>query len=90
MNNKNLAKSIKQKLLNKSKEENRRFNDVLLYYGIERFLYRLSISRYRHSLYLKGALMFLVWDVPGPRPTRDIDFRSCAKPLYLMYNAIFF
>ena len=74
MNNKNIAKSIKQKLLNKSKKENRRFNDILLYYGIERFLYRLSISRHKHSLFLKGGLMFLVWQVPGPRPTRDIDF----------------
>ena len=74
MNNKNTAKSVKQKLLNKSKKENIRFNDVLLYYGIERFLYRLSISRHKHSLFLKGALMFLVWKVPGPRPTRDIDF----------------
>lgn len=74
MNNKNIEKSIKQKLLNKSRKENRRFNDILLYYGIERFLYRLSISRHKHSLFLKGALMFLVWQVPGPRPTRDIDF----------------
>lgn len=75
MNNKNnIAKSIKQKLLNKAKKENLRFNDVLLYYGIERFLYRLSISRYKHSFFLKGALMFLVWNIPGPRPTRDIDF----------------
>jgi hypothetical protein len=40
---------------------------------MERFLYRLGQSSYRDQLVLKGALMLTVWQVPVPRPTRDID-----------------
>jgi predicted nucleotidyltransferase component of viral defense system len=46
---------------------------VLQYYVIERFLYRLSQSRYRHKFLLKGALIFLAWGMTQYRPTRDID-----------------
>ena len=74
MSNKNIAKSVRQKLLNKAKSEGRPFGDLLLYYGIERFLYRLSLSRYKNNFFLKGALMFFVWHSPSPRSTRDIDF----------------
>ena len=39
---KNLKASIKAQLMNKAKESNRPFSEVLQYYGIERFLYRVS------------------------------------------------
>ena len=71
---KNLASSVHQKLLNKARETNRPFNEVLQYYAIERFLYRLSRSRVANQFVLKGALMFNTWHVVGFRPTRDIDF----------------
>jgi hypothetical protein len=46
---------------------------LLTRYGLERFLYRLSVSRERDNFLLKGALLFDLWyDVPL-RPTRDID-----------------
>jgi hypothetical protein len=41
---------------------------------MERFLYRLSISKYADRLVLKGALMIAIWNAPASRPTRDIDF----------------
>ncbi|MBI4249431.1 MAG: nucleotidyl transferase AbiEii/AbiGii toxin family protein [Elusimicrobia bacterium] len=41
---------------------------------MERFLYRLSESKHRDSVVLKGALMFVVWKAPRSRATRDIDF----------------
>lgn len=41
---------------------------------MERFLYRLSRSKYADRLVLKGALMIAMWNAPASRPTRDIDF----------------
>ena len=41
---------------------------------LERFLYRLSQSPYAHRFFLKGGLMFMVWDAENHRATMDIDF----------------
>jgi predicted nucleotidyltransferase component of viral defense system len=43
---------------------------------MERFLYRLSKTKYADKFILKGGLLFYVWDIPLRRPTRDIDFRG--------------
>lgn len=40
---------------------------------MERFLYRLSKSRYADNFVLKGALMLTVWEATLTRPTMDID-----------------
>jgi len=40
----NVAASVKQKLLNKARSSGRPFNELLQYYAMERFLYRLSLS----------------------------------------------
>lgn len=69
----NVAASVHQRLLNLARAEGRPFNELLQYYALERFLYRLGRSPHRDRLVLKGALMFGVWDAPFPRPTRDID-----------------
>jgi len=70
---KNVAASVHQRLLNHARAEGRPFNEVLQYFALERFLYRLGRSPYRRQFVLKGALMFTVWHSPFPRPTRDID-----------------
>lgn len=70
---KNIAASVRQRLLNRSREDNRSFNELLQYYGIERFLYRLSVSEYESHYILKGALMLRAWNSPEFRPTMDID-----------------
>jgi len=70
---KNIAASVKQKLLNKAKEGGRPFNEVLQYYVMERFLYRLSKSDHKERFILKGALMLRAWQSPALRPTMDID-----------------
>jgi hypothetical protein len=69
----NIAASVHQRLLNKSKESARPFNELFQYYAIERFLYRLSRSSYADKFILKGALMLMVWEVPAFRSTMDID-----------------
>jgi hypothetical protein len=70
---KNLSASVHQRLLNKSRETNQPFNELIQYYGIERLLYRLSLSQYSRQFVLKGALMFKAWGMANFRPTRDVD-----------------
>jgi hypothetical protein len=70
---KNLPASIHQRLLNKARQSDRAFNELLQYYALERLLYRLSISEYAELFTLKGALMFNAWGLTNLRPTRDID-----------------
>lgn len=70
---KNIIASIHQRLLNASRQTGRRFNDLVMYYAVERYLYRLSQSAYRDRVVLKGGLMLNVWRTPVTRITRDID-----------------
>lgn len=69
----NASASVRQRLLNRSRSERRPFNEVLQYFAMERFLYRLSQSAHAHRFVLKGALMLRVWGSPEFRPTMDID-----------------
>ncbi len=69
----NIAASVRQRLLNKARETNRPFNELLQYFAMERFLYRLSRSTHAGKFVLKGALMFTAWQAPVTRPTMDID-----------------
>ena len=73
---KNLPASVRGRLQNKAKEERRPFSEILQYYGMERFLYRFSQSKYADRFILKGALMFTVWEISGRRTTLDIDFSA--------------
>lgn len=71
---KNIGASVRERLKTKSDNTKRPFQEVLQYYGMERFLYRLSRSEYADRFILKGALMFTVWKVEPSRSTFDIDF----------------
>ncbi len=73
---KNIQASVRAQLQNIAKEANRPFAELLQYYGMERFLYRFSRSKYADKFVLKGALMFTVWQIPQRRTTLDIDFSS--------------
>jgi predicted nucleotidyltransferase component of viral defense system len=70
---KDIAASVRQRLLNKARESGRPFNGILQYYAMERFLYRLSKSPHANNFVLKGALMLNVWSGSLWRPTMDID-----------------
>ena len=73
MTTRNPAASVRARLLNKARADGVDFQLLLTRYGLERLLYRLSVSRERDNFLLKGALLFDLWyDVPL-RPTRDID-----------------
>ena len=69
----NLPASVRSRLFNISKETKRPFIEVLQYFAIERFLYRLSISSHAEKFFLKGALMFKAWKTFEHRPTMDIN-----------------
>lgn len=69
----NLAASIHQRLLNEARRTARPFSELLQYFAMERFLYRLSCSPHASRLMLKGGLMLASWRVAITRPTKDID-----------------
>jgi hypothetical protein len=61
---KNTAASVRQRLLKKARETARPFNELLQYYAIERFLYRMSLSRHAAKFILKRAFMFAARRAP--------------------------
>jgi hypothetical protein len=71
---KNLEASVQARLQNHARATKRPFQELLQYYAMERFLYRLSKTPHRVRFVLKGALMLRVWDAPLARATKDLDF----------------
>jgi len=69
----NIPASVRQRLLDRAKCDQRLFNELLQYFANERFLYRLSQSTHAERFILKGALMLKVWRSSELRPTKDID-----------------
>lgn len=70
---KDLAASIRARLLLLAKAEGVDFQYILIRYALERLLYRLGQSAHADRFLLKGALLFSLWyDLPH-RPTRDAD-----------------
>jgi predicted nucleotidyltransferase component of viral defense system len=65
--------SVRQRLLNQSRARGRPFQELLQYFAMERFLYRLTQSSFADRLILKGALLLTAWRAPMSRPTIDID-----------------
>ena len=69
----NLAASIRTRLKQRADARKQDFNLILTHYGLERLLYRLSISPLAGNYLLKGALLFSLWYDQPHRPTRDAD-----------------
>ncbi len=86
---KNVAASVKQRLLNLSRESGEEFNLVLIRYGIERMLYRLSQSAHADDFVLKGAMLFHLFADAAHRPTRDVDLLSRGEPDLDRFQSIF-
>ncbi len=70
---KNIAASVKARLLNHARSRGDDFNQLLDRYTRERFLYRLAESSIGKDYILKGASVFQVLLGDPHRPTRDID-----------------
>ena len=88
----NVAASVRQRLLNYSTTIKADPNLVLIWYGIERLLYRLSLSPHRDKFVLKGAMLFRVWGGTNFRATKDLDLlgfvREEAEPLRQIFVSI--
>jgi Nucleotidyl transferase AbiEii toxin, Type IV TA system len=69
-----MSHSLHDRLLGRARQTERPFQELLTYFAMERFIYRLSVSPYADRFVLKGALMFLAWRAPKGRPTRVADF----------------
>lgn len=69
----NIAASIRQRLLNLAHEQGEEFQFILTRYGLERLLYRLSLSQHAEDFLLKGAMLFAAWSEQIRRPTFDLD-----------------
>lgn len=77
---KNITASILQRLKNYSQAQREDHGLTLSNYAIERFLYRLSISKYAEQFVLKGAQLFQIWTDKSYRPTRDLDLLRFGSP----------
>ncbi len=73
---KNIAASVRQRLLNLARAEEQAFDVVLVAFGLERLIYRLSISAHRDRFVLKGGMLVTLWTKDTGRFTRDVDFLS--------------
>lgn len=71
---KDIAASVRQRLLNLARQEGQVFDVVLVAFGLERLVYRLSVSDYRDRFVLKGGMLVTLWTADTGRFTRDIDF----------------
>lgn len=69
----NIAASIRARLKQQADAKKQDFNLTLTHYGLERLLYRLSISPHGPNYLLKGALLFSLWYDQPHRPTRDAN-----------------
>lgn len=83
------AASIRARLKNHADSRKQDFNLTLNYYGLERLLYRLSISDHRQDFLLKGALLFVLWYDQPHRPTRDADLLAYGSDDVIAVEAIF-
>jgi hypothetical protein len=70
----NLASSIKDRLLNLSRSSGGDFQMLLERFAMGRLLWRLVHSE--RTFVLKGAQLFSIWQGTPHRPTRDLDLLS--------------
>ncbi len=68
------AASIKERLKNKAIATGKPMQELLTVYGLERTVYRLSISDYAERFTLKGGIfLYALFEGEFARATRDID-----------------
>ena len=67
MSVRDIGAAVRQRLLNKSRTQGRPFQELLQYFAMERFLYRLAKSPYSVRFVLKGALLLTAWRAPQSR-----------------------
>lgn len=76
MSDRNIAQSIKDRLMRRVREDRLNFNQVFTLFSLERLLYRVGASPYARQFILKGGLMMRASGAPIARPTRDADLEG--------------
>ncbi len=84
-----IIQSVRQRLLEISRQRNEDFQFVLMRYAHERLLYRLAQSSYADQFILKGALLFHAWMNQPYRPTKDMDLLGSGDASPERLRAIF-
>jgi len=85
----NMAASVKSRLMALAREHDEDFNFILNRYVLERLLHRLMLSPYAENFLLKGAMLFTVWSQRPHRATKDIDLLGYGTPDTGRLEAIF-
>ena len=68
------AESVKARLKNFAKDTGHTFQEALTYYGLERTIYRISVSKYKEHFILKGGIfLYAIFDRNYERATSDVD-----------------
>lgn len=68
------ADSVKARLKNFAVETGHTFQEALVYYGLERTIYRIAVSKYAEHFVLKGGIfLYAIFDRNYERTTTDID-----------------
>lgn len=77
---KDVAASIRARLLNYAQERGDNFQRILTRYAIERLLFRLGQTDAAEHYILKGAMLFATWPEHALRPTGDLDLLGHGDP----------
>ncbi len=67
------AVSVRQRLLNLSRERGEEFQLLLTRFALERLLGRIARSQHKDRFVLKGAMLFAMWTDDPHRATKDLD-----------------
>ena len=89
------ADSVKTRLKNFAVSSGCTFQEALVYYGLERTIYRISVSPYAGHFVLKGGIfLYAIFDRKYERVTTDIDLlakriSNSAEEMKVIFHDIF-
>ena len=76
----NVAKSVRNRLLEQTRKIHGNYQQVLIRFFHERLMYRLAKSKHRSSFYLKGGSLLFALNPIIARPTLDVDLLGINFP----------
>ena len=86
----NTPAQIRKSLSQMARKTGENLTFVLERFAAQQLLYRLSISPYKNSFVLKGAMLFAIWSPEPYRATRDIDLLGWGENSIARLRSIFY
>ena len=80
MKMKNIAISVRARLLDDARRDGDDFQRLLVRYAIERLLYRISTTSHTDDFVLKGATLFALWMGKPHRAKKEPDLLGRGSP----------